>query len=47
MVTASVRAARELLEVVDVLVGDRLGALVVRDRLTRAGEAVDLQLVLV
>jgi hypothetical protein len=47
MVTASVRAARELLEVVDVLAGDRLGALVVRERLTRAGESVDLQRVLV
>jgi hypothetical protein len=47
MVTASVRAARELLEVVDVLAGDRVGALVVRERLTRDGESVDLRRVLV
>ena len=36
MVAASTRAQRELLEVVDVLAGDVLGAIVVRERL--AGE---------
>jgi hypothetical protein len=47
MVTASLRATRELLEVVDVLVGDSLGALVVRERLTRDGESADLRRMLV
>ncbi|MDP1820621.1 MAG: nuclear transport factor 2 family protein [Acidimicrobiales bacterium] len=43
MVTVSTRAARELLEVVDVLAGDRLGTLVVRERLVRDGEQADVQ----
>ena len=47
MGAVSARAARELLEVVDVLVGDRRAALVVRERLTRAGESVELRRVFV
>jgi len=47
MGAVSARAARELVEVVDVLVGDRRAALVVRERLTRAGESVELRRVFV
>lgn len=47
MITASSRAGRELLEVVDVLAGHDLGALVVRERLSRNGESADLRRVLV
>ena len=47
MVAASTRATRELLEVVDLLVGDRLGALVVRERLTRGELSEELRRVLV
>jgi hypothetical protein len=47
MVTVSTRAQRELLEVVDVLVGDELGALVVRERLVRGEDEADVRRVLV
>ena len=46
MLTASVRATRTLLEVVDVLAGDTYGAIVVRERLERDGEAHELERVL-
>lgn len=47
MVTASTRAQRELLDVVDVMSGDELGALVVRERLTRGDLTADVRRVLV
>lgn len=43
LIEASSRATRELLEIVDVLAGDRLGAIVSRERLTRDGESHDLR----
>lgn len=43
MVTASTRARRTLLEVVDVLAGSRFGALVVRERLERDHEAHEIE----
>jgi hypothetical protein len=43
MVTVSTRAQRELLEVLDVLVGEELGALVVRERLRRGDEEAEVQ----
>jgi ketosteroid isomerase-like protein len=47
MATASTRAARELLEVIDVLAGDRLGSIVVRERLSREGEVAEVRRVFV
>lgn len=47
MATASMRAARELLEVIDVLIGDHLGTVIVREQLSRDGESAHLQRVLV
>jgi uncharacterized protein len=43
MAAASTRAQRQLLEVVDVLAGSSLGAVVVRERLTRGDLAADLR----
>lgn len=43
MITASSRARRTLLQVVDVLAGDRFGALVVRERLERDDEAHEVE----
>ena len=43
MVEASTRAKRELLEVIDVLAGDVLGAIVFRERFSRDGESVDMR----
>lgn len=42
LITASARAPRTLLEVVDVLAGERSGALVVRELLRRDGEEHEL-----
>jgi len=47
MLTASTRAPRELVDVVDVLVGEHLGTLVVRERLTRGDRVVELRRVFV
>jgi hypothetical protein len=47
MVVASTRAPRELVEVVDVLAGDRLGAIVAVERLARDGEDATVRRVLV
>ena len=46
MVAVSGRAQRELLEVVDVLAGEVLGSLVVRERLTRGEVSAELRRVL-
>jgi hypothetical protein len=46
MITARMRAPGALLEIVDVLSGDALGALVVRERLERDGEAHEIRRVL-
>jgi uncharacterized protein len=46
MAQASVRSQRTLLEVVDVLDGPSLGALVVRERFERDGHTADVQRVL-
>ncbi len=46
MITARIRAQSELLEVMDVMAGDRFGALVVRERLERDGEAHEITRVL-
>jgi uncharacterized protein len=46
MAQASVRSSRTLLEVVDVLDGPALGALVVRERFERDGRSADVQRVL-
>lgn len=46
MLTASTRAARTLVEVVDVTAGDSLGSIVVRERLERDGRSAELQRVL-
>ena len=43
MATASTRATRELLEVVDVLAGDRFGSIVARERLAREGEVAEVR----
>jgi hypothetical protein len=42
LIAASSRAARELLEIVDVLAGANRGAIVARERLTRDGESHDV-----
>jgi hypothetical protein len=47
MITARMRAPGVLLEIVDVLGGESLGALVVRERLERDGEAHEVRRVLV
>jgi hypothetical protein len=47
MIAASTRCERELLEVLDVLAGARLGALVVRERLTRDGDVAEVRRTLV
>ena len=47
MVSASTRATRELVEVVDLLVGDVLGTLVVVERITRGDLTAELRRVLV
>jgi hypothetical protein len=43
MIAVSTRAPRTLLEIVDVLVGDSLGAIVVRERLERDGESHEVE----
>jgi ketosteroid isomerase-like protein len=43
MATASTRAARDLLEVIDVLAGDRFGSIVARERLSREGEVAEVR----
>jgi len=43
MIAVSTRAPRTLLEIVDVLAGDSLGAIVVRERLERDGESHDVE----
>jgi len=46
MVAVSSRAERRILEVVDILAGEHLGSIVVREELTRDGEAHELRRVL-
>ncbi len=43
LITASSRAPRELLAIVDVLAGEHLGAIVARERLTRDDESADVE----
>jgi hypothetical protein len=43
LITASSRAPRQLLEIVDVLAGEHRGAIVARERLTRDGDAADVE----
>jgi hypothetical protein len=47
MVTASTRAPRQLVEIVDVLGGEQLGTIVAVERLERDGEAATVRRVLV
>ena len=46
MIAASTRATRTLVDIVDVLVGERLGAIVAIERFERDGESADVQRVL-
>ncbi len=46
MIAASTRATRTLVDIVDVLVGERLGAIVAIERFERDGESTDVQRVL-
>jgi ketosteroid isomerase-like protein len=46
MIAASTRATRTLVEIVDVLAGDRLGAIVAIERFERDGRSADVQRVL-